>query len=274
MARCNEKWDECAVVDGRLDGVPGVTLRSLSDVEMSRKVFVDNFFFVGLNVMRCYCGQFRYSFDDREPFILNEGELVVIYPEHYVTIEALAPKNRLIYCIFDGPDAIPFFDGLGFFDCARGKTIPRIGGFLELRKRLENPANQTPVGHAAALRYLTDIVISQLRDLKTNGNALLYEAAHLIHENLKRGVVRLDPLCDQLRVSRSHLHKIFVDAGLPSPSEIIRREQLRLAVRLLKEGRLSIPEIMDRAGFISQSHFSTFIRKKTGKSPGEIRRGE
>ena len=72
----------------------------------------------------------------------------------------------------------------------------------------------------------------------------------------------------------AHLHKAFVEAGWPSPSEIIRREQLRLVVRLLRDGRLSIPEVMDRAGFVSQSHFSTFIRKKMGRTPCDIRRGQ
>ena len=130
-----ERWSESAVEDERLDGVPGVRLRSLSDIEVSRKVIVDNVYFVGLGVMRCYCGRFRYTFDDREPFTLEAGELAVIYPEHYVTIEALEAKNRLMYCFLDGADAVPFFDGLGFFDCARGRTSPRIGGFLELRDR-------------------------------------------------------------------------------------------------------------------------------------------
>ena len=125
-----ERWSESAVEDERLDGVPGVRLRSLSDVEVSRKVIVDNVYFVGLGVMRCYCGRFRYTFDDREPFTLEAGELAVIYPEHYVTIEALEAKNRLMYCFLDGADTVPFFDGLGFFDCARGRTSPRIGGFL------------------------------------------------------------------------------------------------------------------------------------------------
>ena len=208
-----ERWSESAVEDERLDGVPGVRLRSLSDIEVSRKVIVDNVYFVGLGVMRCYCGRFRYTFDDREPFTLEAGELAVIYPEHYVTIEALEAKNRLMYCFLDGADTVPFFDGLGFFDCARGRTSPRIGGFLELRSLVEDPANKTPAGHAAALRYLTDMVISQLRDLKMNGNAFLYEAARLIHANLKKGLVRLDPLCAQLKVSRAHLHKAFVEAA-------------------------------------------------------------
>lgn len=273
MAESRERWSESAVEDARLDGRPGVRLRSLSDIEVSRKVIVDNVYFVGLSVMRCYCGRFRYAFDDREPFTLEAGELVVVYPEHYVTIEALEARNRLVSCVCDGVDAVPFFDGLGFFDCARGRTSPRMGGFLELRSLVEDPANKTPAGHAAALRYLTDMLVSQLRDLKTNGNAFLYEAARLVHANLKKGLVRLEPLCAQLKVSRSHLHRAFVEAGWPSPSEIIRREQLRLAVRLLREGRLSIPEVMERAGFVSQSHFSTFIRRKTGRTPREIRCG-
>lgn len=274
MAEFKEKWDESGVQDARFDGLDNLKLRTLTDIEVPKKVVADNIYFSGVYVLRCYAGRFRLSFNDRSPFEIKEGDLAVVYPEHDVTLEALNAKNRLIYCIFDGPDAVPFFDHLGFFDCARGRTAPRIGGFLELRRMVEEPANRTPAGHIAALRYLMDIVVSQLRDLKTNGNAILFEAARMIHANMKKGLVRLEPLCEQLKVSRSHLHRKFVEAGLPSPSAIIRREQRRLAVRLLKETTLTIPEIMDRTGFISQSHFATFIRKMTGKTPGEIRRGE
>ena len=273
MQETVERWTESPVADARLDGKPGVSLRLLSEADMPRKPFVDNFYFTGVNVMRCYAGAFRYSFDDREPFMLHAGELVVVYPGHYVTIEARAARNRLLYCIFDGPDAPRFFDDLGFFDCARGRTAPRIGAFVELRRRVEGPGGLTAAGHRAALRFLADILVSQMRDLRANGRAFLYDAAHLIHANLAKGVVRLEPLCAELKTSRSHLHRAFVDAGLPSPSEIIRREQLRLAVRLLRQETLPIPEVMARAGFVSQAHFSTFVKRRTGHTPGEIRRG-
>ena len=273
MEQVTDKWEESVVEDGRLDGKSGVVLRLLSDVVMPPRIFADNLYFVGLNVMRCYSGRFRFSFNDRPSFGLKAGELVVIYPEHYVTIEALGESNRLMYCIFDGADVEDFFDDLGFFDCARGATVPRARGFFELRCRIADPANRSPEGRRVSLRLLTDMLVSQLRDLRTCGNGLLYEAVRLIHANLKDGVVRLEPLCAQLKISRSYLHGLFVAAGLPSPSEIIRREQLRAAVRLLREGILPIPDVMEKAGFISQSHFSTFVKRLTGHTPSEIRRG-
>ena len=273
MEKAEERWTESPVEDARLDGKPGVSLRLLSEADLPRKTFVDNFYFTGVNVLRCYAGAFRFAFDDREPFTLDAGELAVVYPGHYVTIEARTERNRLLYCIFDGPDAPRFFDDLGFFDCARGRTTPRLGAFLELRRQAESPAGRTVAGHRAALRFLADILVSQMRDLRANGRAFLYDAAHLIHANLAKGVVRLEPLCAELKTSRSHLHRAFVDAGLPSPSEIIRREQLRLAVRLLRQESLPIPEVMEKCGFISQAHFSTFIKRYTGHTPSEIRRG-
>lgn len=268
-----ENWNESPVKDARLDGKPRVSLRLLSEAEMPRKTFVDNFYFTGVNVMRCYAGAFRFSFDDREPFTLHAGELVVVYPDHYVTIEACRARNRLLFCIFDGADAPRFFDDLDFFDCARGQTTPRLGAFLDLRRQVESPEGRTADGHRAALRRLADILVSQMKDLRMNGRAFLYDAARLIHANLAKGVVRLEPLCAELKTSRSHLHRAFTDAGLPSPSEIIRREQLRLAVRLLRQETLPIPEVMARTGFISQAHFSTFIKRRTGHTPNEIRHG-
>lgn len=273
MQETIEKWTESPVADARLDGKPGISLRLLAEADLPRKTFVDNFYFTGVYVMRCYAGAFRFSFDDRDPFTLHAGELVVVYPGHYVTVAARHARNRLLYCIFDGPDAPRFFDDLGFFDCARGRTAPRIGAFRELQRQAASPEGRTEAGHRAALRLLADIHVSQLRDLRANGRAFLYDAAYRIHANLAKGVVRLEPLCAELKTSRSHLHRVFADAGLPSPSEIIRREQLRLAVRLLRQETLPIPEVMEKCGFISQAHFSTFIKRHTGHTPSEIRHG-
>lgn len=273
MAKFRETWNESLVQDTRLDGKSGVTLRLLSDAVVPRRVFVDNFYFTGLNVMRCYGGRFAFTFNDREPIELKAGELIVIYPGHYVKIESLEATNRIVYCVFDGPDVEAFFDDLGFFDCARGQTMPRLAAFVDIRRQVDAEQNDGPDRRRAVLRLLTDVLVSQLNDLKSNGNALLFEAAYRIHQNLKHGIVRLDPLCSELKVSRSHLHHRFVAAGLPSPSEIIRREQLRLAVRLLRESTLPFVEVMERAGFISQSHFSTFIKRYTGRTPCEIRNG-
>ena len=276
MAKFRERWSESPVQDTRLDGKSGVTLRLLADAVMPRRVFVDNFYFTGLNVMRCYGGRFGFTFNDREPIELKSGELIVIYPGHYVKIESLEETNRVVYCVFDGPDVEDFFDDLGFFDCARGPTMPRLSAFIDIRRQvdaLRALRDETSDRRLAALRLLTAALVSRPDHLTSTWNAPLFQAAYRIHQNLKRGIVRLDPLCSELKVSRSHLHHRFVAAGLPSPSEIIRREQLRLAVRLLRESTLSLVDVMERAGFISQSHFSTFIKRYTGRTPCAIRNG-
>lgn len=273
MMKCNETRTETQALDKRLEGKPDVALRLLADVEVPNRVFVDNLYFTGVDVVRCYEGRFVFSFNDREPIELKAGELIVIYPGHYVKIEALEERNRLVYCIIDGVDSERFFDDLGFFDCARGPTLPRLGAFLDVRRQVDACPHEKSERYSAALRLLTDVLVSQLNDLKSNGKTLLFEAAHRIQMNLKQGVVRLEPLCKELKISRSHLHRVFVNAGLSSPSAIIRREQLRYAIRLLRETILPLYEVMERAGFISQSHFSTFIKKRTGKTPNEIRNG-
>ena len=78
MEQVTDKWEESVVEDGRLDGKSGVVLRLLSDVVMPPRIFADNLYFVGLNVMRCYSGRFRFSFNDGPSFELEAGGLVVI----------------------------------------------------------------------------------------------------------------------------------------------------------------------------------------------------
>lgn len=267
----SEQWVEGVIADGRLDSEGRLTVRSVSDVVVPRQVVVDNIFFTGLYVLRCYGGRFRFMFSERDPIDLPAGELLVIYPGNTVTVKALEQTNHLMFCIFKGTGVVPFFDGLGFFDWIHGRTTPRIEGFNVLRRLVKEAADKGDEGRAAARVYLQDILVSQLQDLKRARHPLLYAAVHQIHVNLRKGLVRLDPLCAALGVSRSHLHSVFAENGLPNPSDLIRWCQLRLAVRLLRKGNLTPSEVAERAGFISPSHFATFIKRHTGRTPREIR---
>lgn len=271
MPESQEKWIENVIADGRLDESGRLVMRSLSDVVVPPHLLVDRIYLEHLAMLRCYGGRFRFSFAERDPVELDVGQLLVIYPGNTVTLEALAPVNHMIYCTFKGEGVTDFFDSLGYFDWLMGHTQSRLEGFRVLRRLVEQASAEGAKGRAAAKAYLEDILHSELREVRASRHPLVYEAVRQIHENLRHGLVRLEPLCEALGVSRSHLHAVFAAEGLASPSDVARWVQLRYAVRLLRETKLTPSEIAEKAGFLSVSHFTTFIHKYTGVTPRELR---
>lgn len=76
---------------------------------------------------------------------------------------------------------------------------------------------------------------------------------------------------DRLNISAKYLNLICHQVTQLSPSELIGREILQRATKLLRESSLSIKQIAHQLGFSNQSHFGTFIRHTTGKSPLQMR---
>lgn len=248
-----------------------VDVHDINDLRSGAENFITNFRTVGVALLRCYEGRYRIVRKGCPVIQLKDGEVFVLYPGHVVTIDALKPSNRLVYGVFTGRDVIGYFNGLGCFDGLRCATLPRDESMLRLRKLVKDKAYQTEAGRDVCLTYLSDLVASIVGDARANGNAVVFDAIRQIRVNLANGVVRLQELCDELKVCRSYLHRIFRDAGLGSVAAFVKAEQLQRALWLLRNTDQSVAEIARASGFISTTHFSTFIRKRVGRPPRELR---
>lgn len=265
------RWNEILEHDARLAFVEEFRIRTLAELESPEKCIIRNMYFEEVRLFRCYAGYFSFELEDGRSIILREGEALVIYPGHRVTIEAKARQNRILYGVFDGRSAVEYFDALGFFDLAQGFTHPQYESMGELKRRIECECQQGENAAPSALSFLTDILVSIVRDLRSGSSALVFDAVRKVRENLKNRIVRIEPLCRDLGVSRSRLTQSFKQVGILPPAEFIRKEQERLAVSLLVNTRLTIAEIAERTGFISVPHFTTFIKNRTGQTPHIIR---
>lgn len=266
-------WDVTTGGDRRLSVAGEVIIRSLTDLETPAATVTRDQYFEGADVLRCSKGRFRLTFDGTRGIEIGPGETLVTYPGYRVTIEALESSNRLSYVVFVGDSIEDYLDAVGFFHGEHGKAGAYDELLGELKGILERQAKGVSNLNPVCLSLLTDILISVARDLREDGNGFLGDAIRQIRANLKQGIVRLEPLCEQLHVSRAHLHSVFVHAGLESPSAFIRSEQMRLVLRLLQTTRLPIADVAQRAGFISKTHFANFMRRMTGKSAREWRKG-
>ena len=248
-----------------------VDVHDINDLRSGAENFITNFRTEGIVLLRCYEGRYRIARKECPVVQLKEGEVFVLYPGHVVTIDAQKTSNRLVYGVFTGRDAIGYFNDLGCFDGLYSVTLPRFESMVRLRKLAMSKAYQTETGHDACLTYLSDLVTSIVGDARANGNVLVFDAIRQIRANLSNGIVRLQELCDELNVCRSYLHRVFRDAGLGSIAAFIKSEQLQRALWLLRNTDQPVTEIARASGFISTTHFSTFIRKRVGRPPRELR---
>lgn len=249
----------------------GVDIRAVKDIRSGAENLAKDFYFDGVNLFRCYEGRYRIKRRGCPPVCLEAGEVFVNYPRHVVTIDAQEPSNRLVYGTFTGTNVVDYFNALGCFDGLHCVTLPRYESVAKLRELMKSESYRTTSGHDACLSYLSDIVYSIVSDARANGNAYVFDVIAQIRKNLTNGVVRLQELCDELKVSRSYLHRVFRDAGLGSVAEFIKAEQLQRALWLLRNTERPIVEIAKASGFISTTHFSTFVKKRIGRPPRELR---
>jgi transcriptional regulator GlxA family with amidase domain len=74
-------------------------------------------------------------------------------------------------------------------------------------------------------------------------------------------------------VSRSQLLRRFGRSLGRSPAEIAREFRVGHVVERLRHTRMPLKEIAFENGFESAAAFSNFVRRHTGKTPGELREG-
>ncbi len=72
-------------------------------------------------------------------------------------------------------------------------------------------------------------------------------------------------------VSKSHLNRLFVINTGKTPADYWSDRRIRAAQSALLESGRSVKTIAYELGFSSLSHFSTWVRKKTGLSPRALR---
>ena len=107
-------------------------------------------------------------------------------------------------------------------------------------------------------------------EVKGNDEQLMERIMKSINEHLSDSDFNVDQLCEEVGISRAHLHRKMKDlTGIPV-SEFIRNIRLEQGARLLKEQKLNITQVAYTVGFSNLGYFSTVFRKHFGISPREF----
>jgi LacI family transcriptional regulator len=95
-------------------------------------------------------------------------------------------------------------------------------------------------------------------------------AVEFIRQHACEGI-GVDDVVRVVSVSRRSLESRFADRVGQSPKQLIQQIRLDRATHLLRQSGLSITQIAMMTGFGDVAAFTNFIRKRTGRSPSQLR---
>ncbi|MDN5211814.1 two-component regulator propeller domain-containing protein [Fulvivirgaceae bacterium BMA12] len=97
----------------------------------------------------------------------------------------------------------------------------------------------------------------------------LGQAMGVIEDHMMDTEFNVETMVKELGLSRSNLYLKLKELTGLSSSEFIRNIRLKRAVQLLKQGDLSVKEVMYRTGFNTASYFSKCFKKQFGMVPSD-----
>lgn len=100
-----------------------------------------------------------------------------------------------------------------------------------------------------------------------NDEHLMQRITQSVNRHLGDSDFTVELMCDEVGISRAHLHRKMKELTGFSVTEFIRNIRLEQAARLLRERKLNITQVAYTVGFSNLGYFSTVFRKHFGISP-------
>ncbi len=102
--------------------------------------------------------------------------------------------------------------------------------------------------------------------------AALRRVQVFVETNLGRSI-RLSDLAARAGLSRYHFARAFKTSAGMTPRTFVEHRRLERAKRLLTESTRSLADVAVETGFGTQSRLTSTLKRKTGFTPGALRRG-
>lgn len=100
--------------------------------------------------------------------------------------------------------------------------------------------------------------------------SLLANAHEYIHENFTDANLTVDFLAHMCGMSDTYFRRLFVKNFSITPLKYINRLRTEYAKELLLSGYYNVTQVAEKCGFDNVQHFSSFIKKETGKNPSQF----
>ena len=100
---------------------------------------------------------------------------------------------------------------------------------------------------------------------------MMEKARAYVSENLAQPI-KLSDIAASVSLSPSYFHALFSKAYGITPHDFLLRERIRCAKELLATTSLSMAEIAERCGFVTQQYLNSVFKRYVGVSPGKCRK--
>lgn len=107
-----------------------------------------------------------------------------------------------------------------------------------------------------------------------NDEHLMQRITQSVNRHLGDSDFSVEQMCDEVGISRAHLHRKMKELTGFSATEFVRNIRLEQAARLLRERKLNITQVAYTVGFSNLGYFSTVFRKHFGLSPRDFVEGD
>ena len=106
---------------------------------------------------------------------------------------------------------------------------------------------------------------AQLKNYKLENNSIIMRAINYIDDNLLT-ITNIEEICDELYISKSNLHHLFIEHLNISPKKYIIEKRLNYAQRKICDGKKTT-DVAEKCGFYDYSAFFRAYKKRFGYSP-------
>lgn len=193
-------------------------------------------------------------------------------------IEGVANERAGAYrwCTVDGSVADDLVHAFGLEDNAPLAAGPcPVDLFDALESRVQTVGLEAELAAGEILYRILTCAAEQARarPLRQTPDPLVCEARRILDAEYVDPDLSIDAVARRVGMHRSRLSRLFrAESGLP-PVRYLRQLRLRKGVALLKTGARTVAEAAQQCGFRDPAYFSRCLRRETGRSPRELRRG-
>ena len=104
-------------------------------------------------------------------------------------------------------------------------------------------------------------------EVESNNDALMDRIMKSINNHLQDPDFSVEQLCEEVGISRAHLHRKMKEMTGIATREFIRNLRLEQAARIISKGGVNINQVAYSVGFNNSSHFTTVFKKYYGMTP-------
>lgn len=201
--------------------------------------------------------------------ILGENEVFLYQPGDMHDLRPLSDEWEFNFIAVDGGAAEAIITSLDLPSGIRPTGECPYALFEQLHALVPSPM---PADERRASAIAFEILQrSTLRAPEESNEAVIIKDG--IDQNYRDADFGIEQIAIRLRIHRSTLYRRFMRHYGVKPSDYLSRRRIAHALELLRDSRIPLAEVARLSGYKDFSYFGRVIRRATGYTPGQLRRG-